>query len=477
LKTLIIVVVVLIVLAGLGGLGFVVLKKNFSPPQEQAKVRVEPAVKGALVEMVSVPGEIQPRKKVSISPRVSARIAELYFKEGDEVQAKALLVRLDSKDLEATLLSAQERAAAQKAQMEVEELRIQAQESQLVASAAMLADAERDMKRKGDLATTNDIAKSEADTAKAKFEELTAQHRATGLTIRSERKNLIVLDHQQKASEAEMEKVREELSYTKITSSIDGVITKQKTEVGEQVVPGIQGSFGSTILEVADFSQMLMVARVDEANIINVKKDQKATVRIQAYRNRTFEGTVESVALAKAEPSANGTSSRIDSTNYYEAKIVIKRPPDIERIPTGLNADADIETSRHEGIKVPSQAVVGRAVDTLPPEARAFADKDKGQVSVVYRYINGKAVATPVKVGASDETHTLILEGLKEGDPVITGPYKALDTLTNDQAVTKEDAPPRAKPTPETQPATAPATKPASQPATRPTTQSTKSEG
>src|SRR6476619_5501908 len=121
--------------------------------------------------------------------------------------------------------------------------------------------------------------------------------------------------------------------------------------------------------------------------------------------------------------------------------MLLTRPPDITRMPTGLNADADIETSRQEGVKVPSQSVVGRAIDTLPPEAREKAEKDKSMVSVVYRYINGKAVATPVKVGASDDTHTVILEGLKEGDQVISGPYKALDTLQNDQVVSVEASP------------------------------------
>jgi HlyD family secretion protein len=171
-----------------------------------------------------------------------------------------------------------------------------------------------------------------------------------------------------------------------------------------------------------------------------------------------------------------GSSGRnVDSTNYYECKIVLTLPPDIKRIPTGLNADADIETSRHEGIKIPSQAVVGRAIDTLPAEAREKAEKDKSLVSVVYRYVNGKAVATPVKAGSSDDTHTIILEGLKEGEQVITGPFKALDTLQHDQTVSVEASPPRAAPA--SKPAgTQPATAPMSQPTTSPATQPAKSE-
>jgi hypothetical protein len=134
---------------------------------------------------------------------------------------------------------------------------------------------------------------------------------------------------------------------------------------------------------------------------------------------------------------------------------------------------------------VPSQAVLGRPAEGLPAELRAKvpeADKDKSIVSVVYRFVDGKAVVTPVKVGASDETHTLILSGLNEGEPVIVGPYKALDTLAHDQTVTKENSPPRpaaTKPTtaPATGPTSLPASLPASGPATKPSDEGLKAAG
>jgi HlyD family secretion protein len=76
---------------------------------------------------------------------------------------------------------------------------------------------------------------------------------------------------------------------------------------------------------------------------------------------------------------------------------------------------------------------------------------------VVYRLVDGKAVATPVKVGPSDETHTLILSGLNPGDPVVSGPFKVLETLAEGQAV-KGSVTPTIKPS--TQPTTAPTTRP-----------------
>ena len=308
LKLVIIVIVAVVVVVGaLVGVGFVI-SRGATAGGDQEKVRVEPTVRGPLVEVISVPGEIQPRVKVEISSRVAARIAELPHPEGATVKRaqpgatqparESLLVRLDAKDLESSLRSATARAAAQSAQIEVTKSRIAAQRSQLNASKAMLADAQRDLNRKRELAATKDVPVSEAETAQAKYDELFAQYEAAQHNLTSEEQNVLVLTHQQEASEAEIARARDELAYTVITSPIDGVITKLKSEVGEQVVPGIQGSVGSTILEVADLSQMLMVARVDEANIAAVKPGQRATVRIQAYRDETFEGVVESVALA-----------------------------------------------------------------------------------------------------------------------------------------------------------------------------------
>jgi len=65
-------------------------------------------------------------------------------------------------------------------------------------------------------------------------------------------------------------------------------------------------------------------------------------------------------------------------------------------------------------------------------------DKNKTLVTVVYRLVNGKSVVTPVKVGPSDVTHTIIDSGLAEGDQVIVGPYKVLEKLANDQKVKDE---------------------------------------
>jgi len=68
----------------------------------------------------------------------------------------------------------------------------------------------------------------------------------------------------------------------------------------------------------------------------------------------------------------------------------------------------------------------------------AALDKNKSHATVVYRYNDGKSVVTPVKIGPSDLTHTVITAGIAEGDKVVVGPYKVLDKLKHDQKLRDE---------------------------------------
>jgi HlyD family secretion protein len=123
---------------------------------------------------------------------------------------------------------------------------------------------------------------------------------------------------------------------------------------------------------------------------------------------------------------------------------------------SGLTAEVEIETHRHANIlKIPSQSVLGRRVDELPAKIRdgnPNVDTKKTFTTVAYRYKDGKAVVTPIIVGSSDATDTIIRSGLGEDDRVITGPYKALEKLKHDQRVEDERESAATKPA-ETRPA------------------------
>ena len=222
------------------------------------------------------------------------------------------------------------------------------------------------------------------------------------------------------------------LSYTTITSPIDGVVTRINAEVGELVITGTMNNPGTVIMEVADLSQMLVVAQVDEADVGKLEVGQKAIIYIDAFPNREFTGVVDSIALAH-----DMTHTK---TKHYRTEILLDAAS--EKLHCGLTAHVDIETRRHTDVlKVPTQAVLAREVDSLPLDIRensAEVDTTKTYATVVYRYIDGKAVVTPVKIGESDLTHTIIKSGITEEDKIVVGPYKVLEDIKHNQRIVDE---------------------------------------
>lgn len=435
------IVVGVIVLGGI--LSGVVMKFRGDSGGEGEIVRLEPVVRGDLTEIVSAPGQVQPKTKVSISARVSARIVELPFKPGARVTKgdptanppipPSVLVRLDSKDLEAQLNAAQARYNAQEAQIKVTESRIAAAEAQIVGDKAQLESRLRDLRRNQALLESRDVSQSVVDDIQADVDRLSAGLASAQRQLEGERNNLQVQKHQLTAAEADIARARDSFSYTTITSPIDGVVTKVNSEVGELVVIGTMNNPGTVIMEVADLDTMIVNARVDEGTVAQVKLGQKAKVRSQAYRNKVFDGEVTAVALALTE------EPRDNNQKYYKTEITLA--PSDTQVLSGLTADVDIETMTHKDVlRVPSQAVLGRPVDELPSVVRDMPEVDKTRTlaTVVYRFVDGKALATPVRIGASDITHTVIESGLKEGDIIIAGPYKVLDQLKHEQRVRDE---------------------------------------
>ncbi len=440
-KSRIITIAILIILPVLLIVG-VVFKAKKTASGKSTIVRVEKPERGELVEFVSAPGEIEPKKKVEISAKVSARIVELPYDEGDRVTRgdpnvnppipPSVLLRLDAKDLESQLLQAEASRAAQAAQIEVEKARIASQQASLLGIAASLKQAETDFTRQKGLLESKDISQATFDQTKLKVDEQKSKYEAAKHTLESAQLNLQVMQHNLEAADARIDQAREALSYTTITSPIDGVVTRINAEVGEVVVFGTMNNPGTVIMEVADLSQMLVMAQVDEADVGKLKVGQNARVHIQAWPDKVFSGTVRTIALSHKMGN--------QGSKYYETEISLEEPD--EQIFTGMTADVDIEVADHKDVLIlPSQAVLGRKVDELPVDIRdqlSEEEKAKTYATVVFRYNDGKAVIALVKIGPSNMTHTVIETGLKEGQKVVVGPYKELEKLKHDQKIQDE---------------------------------------
>ena len=147
------IIVTLVVVFVIGG----IIKSKTKPSENALSVRIETVQRGQLVEIVSAPGEIEPKTKVEISAKVSARVVELPFKEGQTVSGPdpdanppfegSILIKLDSKDLESRLRSAEANHKAQEAQVQVEKARVAGQRATILGSTASLKQAQRDFER------------------------------------------------------------------------------------------------------------------------------------------------------------------------------------------------------------------------------------------------------------------------------------------------------------------------------------------
>jgi HlyD family secretion protein len=355
-KWIIIAVVAVLVVLVVSGLAIKARKTN----GKEEIVRLEEVSRGELAERVSAPGEIEPKTTVQISAKVSARIIEMPYDEGDLVTCgdpcasppipPSLLIKLDAKDLESQLRLAEAGRNAQEAQIEVEKARIESSKATLAALGASLEQAEKDLERKKGLFESTDISKADFDQIKYRTDELRAQYESAKHNLDAAQLNLVVMRHNIEQAEARIVEAQEKLSYTTILSPINGVVTRVNAKVGEMVMTGTMNNPGTVIIEVSDLSQMLVVAQVDEADIGGLAAAQEAEVVVQAFPDIKFKGVVDEIAL-KHRFSDN-------RTRYYRTEILLNDDPNVSKLYTGLTADVDIQTRKHaEVIKVPSQAI------------------------------------------------------------------------------------------------------------------------
>jgi HlyD family secretion protein len=400
---------------------------------QATKVRIEAVQTGELVEIVTAPGQIEPKRKVEISAKISARIVELPFKEGEQVKKDDLLIKLDSRDLESRLRSTEASYEGQKAQLDVDQTSIEQQKAALKATESRLEQAQNVYQRNLQLLKSQDISQATFDTFETALEEQESSYQAAKFGLKAKEQSLIVLDHNLKSAEERIEQAKQELGYTTIVSPMDGIVTRINAEVGELVMTGTMNNKGTVIMQVADLSKMLLVAEIDESDIGNLAVGQTANIRVQAYWGHIFKGVVDTIALTH--------STSRSGTKYYETEILMAVDPQYQLF-SGLTADVDIETLTHTNIiKVPTQAVVSRKVDDLPLKIRKDnpnVDMAKTDALVVYRLIDGKAVATPVTIGKSDMTHIIIESGIELGDQIVVGPYKELDSLKHNKKIIDE---------------------------------------
>jgi HlyD family secretion protein len=389
-----------------GGLVVVLAIAGFLSSRNKGITRVitAPVKEQDLVGKVIANGKIQAENKVELSALVQGQIVNLVVQEGDRVRKGDFLLQID-----------RGRAAAEEA-------------SSAAAVKAALAD--------------RDSARATLDQAQRDFDRMNSNFKAgitseadlqrAQATLDSARSNYDSLVNRVDQMRETMNAFRDTLSKTTVRAPIDGIITTLRIKAGEVTVIGTMNNPGTQLMTVSDMSTVLAVLMVDETDTPSVRVGQKALLTIDAYEGRTFEGVVTEVGhspILKDDPDLQGLTTTSDAINF-KVKVKLLDPP--ERIRPGFSVSADVITGTRKHVPaVPLAAVVIR---DSPKGDRTASGRLKTEDGV-YVLKDGKAVFTPVKTGLAGELMVEVVEGLKPGQEIITGPFKALRSIKDGDKV------------------------------------------
>jgi HlyD family secretion protein len=362
-----------------------------------------------IVQKVSATGKIQPKTKVDISADVSGKIEKLAVVEGQWVEKGAFLIGLARDRYLAAVESAVANVSASRANAAV------VQENQ--------TRTKNEFERSKELLSTGNEAKAVFEAKQADYMVEVARYKAA--------------QDQVAQASAALKQARDDLSKTTIYAPMAGTVSALNKEQGE-IALGSQFQ-KDVILVIGDLRQMEAQVNVDENDVGSIAIGQKAEIQVDALPDRTLNGVVSEISNS-ANTSGNGTT---EQKTEFAIKITITDPP--KELRPGMTASAEIITKTEEqALSVPIQSVAVRTIDQLAKkgekrkdaEKRFHADKD-GFAEIVFCVEDGKAVAKQVKTGIQSENLIQILTGLKGGEEVVTGSYRAISKdLVNGAPVT-----------------------------------------
>jgi HlyD family secretion protein len=414
-----------------------------------------------LATVVSASGEIKPKTYVNIGANAYGKITHLYVKEGEHVKKDQLLAQLENVQSAADVTANQASVQAAETDALAADAAVKTSQADLVRAQADYDRNKQDWDRAQNLFKDGLIAKSDFDSrqnawatadaglvqAQARLAQAKAQQDSAAKHVAQAKANLT--------------RVNDVLQKTTYSAPYEGVVTNLPVREGESVVIGIQNALGSTLMTIADMSVITAEVKVDETDIVNVHLGQPAEITIDAIPKKTFHGTVSEIG-DNAIVRSSGVSTSQSATASEEAKdfkvvVTLSDPP--KDLRPGLSTTAKITTAiRSNALALPIQALTLRTKDqyeqqnnapgsvhaAAPAAPDAASKSRKGDdVQGVFVIRSKKAIFVPVTTGIIGTTDTEVLDGLKEGDEVITGSYKVLRSLRPGSSVKIDNSAPK----------------------------------
>jgi HlyD family secretion protein len=351
---------------------------------ETGRVETRPVFRST----VTASGEIVAERYADVGSSVMGKLVSLPVREGDRVRRGQVVARIDS------VPAASERDAASAL--------VRAAEADQAAARARAGDAASALARGTQLRAQGLLPQADFDALRAAADAAAAQVEAAGKRAQQAR--------------AQLARASDLVGKTEIVAPLDGTVTRLPLREGEMVVIGIQNMPGTTIMTISDLAAVNAEVKVAEAEILNVKVDQPATVTLEALPGRTFAGEVVEVGASALPVTGTGAAAR-------EFKVKVRLRDAHEGLRPGLTGDAEILVGEaRDALAVPLQAVV----------LRGEAGKERPGVFAV----EGKTARfVPVETGMIGGLEIEVTGGIEAGREIAVGPWQALKDLQDGAAV------------------------------------------
>ena len=359
-------------------------------PSKLAKVE-----KGDLAKSVVATGKVEPITKVEVKSKASGIVKKLLVEYGDTVKKGQLLAQLDKVEIEAQV--DQSRAAMQAAQANYPSSQADYERAKVDAEGPDVPLLKRAYDRAIGMAKDGVVSESALDDAQKNYQMALNKQNVSKAQMTVLKAKIAQAQAEMVRDQANLKQLDEQLSYTDIVSPIDGIVLSRDVEMGDAVSSIlVLGSSATLVMTLGDTREVYVQGKVDESDISKVYMNQPARIKVESYKDRTFEGKVTKISPMGVEK---------DNVTTFEVRVSIDNSKgDLKAM---MTANAEIILEEHKGV-------------LQIPEGSIIYDKDKkASVEVPDPKAKEGKRKLAVNIGISNGAKTELLQGLKEGDQVV----------------------------------------------------------
>jgi HlyD family secretion protein len=385
-----VVVGVVLLLTVVGGLIAATSGGTKIDPSKLAKVE-----KGDLAKSVVATGKVEPITKVEVKSKASGIVKKLLVDAGDRVKKGQLLAQLDKEEISAQV--AQSSAGLQAAEASLKSAQADFERAKVDAEGPDVPLLKRAYERATGMAKEGVVSTSALEDAQKNYEMALNKQNASKAQVTVLKAKIAQAEAQVAQDKANLEQLKEQLSYTDIISPIDGVILSRNVEMGDAVSSIlVLGSSATLVMTLGDTSEVYVKGKVDESDIGKVYLGQPARIKVESFKDKTFNGHVTKISPMGVEK---------DNVTTFEVRVSINNPGG--ELKAEMTANAEIILEEHKNVlQIPEGSII-------------YDNQKKASVEVPDPKGKEGKRKVAVNIGISNGAKTELLGGLKEGDQVV----------------------------------------------------------